>query len=419
MTARTLTGIVPRTGSPLGGAVAQQEMRAANMGLLLRHLRTAGPRSRAQLASETGLSKATTSSLIADLTERGLVGEGKLVRGGTVGRPGVNVTLDGSTVTAIGLEINVSHVSLTAVTLSGTVVREASTSLDAAHLGIDGVLDRAAGLLRRTLGSLWGAGIRVVGITVALPGVIDYAASTLRFAPNLGWRNIPIAHELAARLGKDAPAIHLENDAKLAAVAEFDYARDDVRDLFYLAGEVGVGSGIIAEGRLVRGWSGFSGEVGHLPLDPGLAPCNCGRRGCWETIVGLTPFLGLAADDGDPVRDPVRPIEDRLLTLAARANAGDDRTLAALAALAERLATGLSIIVDVLNPRMIVLGGYFSFFGDYIVPPLAAALESRRMDVGSSVALATSKLGLMATARGGALLALEDVFDDPTRVPAA
>lgn len=407
----------PREARPLSGRVAQAEMRAANMGLLLRHLRTQGGRSRAQLAGETGLSKATTSSLIADLAERGLVREGELVRGGAVGRPGQTVTIDGAAVTGVGVELSVDYVAITAITLAGTVIRESVTPLDVANLGIDTALDRTATTLGRTLASLREAEVRVVGVTVAPPGIIDYAAGTLRFAPNLGWRGVPLVAELAARLGPDIPPLRLENDAKLAALAEYDrLARDGVRDLLYLSGEIGVGAGIIADGRLVRGWSGFSGEVGHLPLDPTMSPCNCGRRGCWELVVGLAAFLALAADEGDPLRDPGRALEDRLLTLAERAAAGDERTLAALATITERLAAGLSILVDVLNPRMIVLGGYYAYFGEQILPPLAEALAARRMDEGSAALLTTSEAGFMSTARGGALLALEDVFDDPTLV---
>ncbi|HHU38617.1 MAG TPA: ROK family transcriptional regulator [Propionibacterium sp.] len=394
-------------------------MRAANMGLLLRHLRAHGGRSRAQLAHETGLSKATTSSLIAALADRGLVREGEVVRGGSVGRPGQTVTLDGSTVTAVGVELSVDYIAVTAVTLSGTVVRESVTPLDVAHLGINTVLDRTATTLVRTLTSLRESGVDVVGITVAPPGIIDYDTGTLRFAPNLGWRSVPLVAELTGRLGPGTPPIRLENDAKLAALAEYDHlARDGVRDLLYLSGEVGVGAGIIADGRLVRGWSGFSGEVGHLPLDPSMSPCNCGRRGCWELVVGLAAFLALAADEGDPLRDPGRALEDRLLTLAERAAAEDPRTLVALATITERLAEGLGILVDVLNPRMIVLGGYYAYFGDQVLPPLAEALAARRMDEGSATLLATSESGFMSTARGGALLALGDVFDDPTLVAA-
>lgn len=399
--------------------VDQSQMRAANMALILRHLRTYGGRSRARLATETGLSKAAMSSLIADLVARGLVREGSPDRDGSVGRPGLMVSVDGGKVCGIGVEINVDYIALTAVDLAGTVIRESTTPIAAASLPVDVVLDRVAGIIGRVLASVRDAGLSVVAITVAPPGVIDYEAGSVRFAPNLGWRAVPVLAELRRRLEADVPPIHVENDAKLAAVAEYaSYAPQGVEDLLFLTGEVGVGAGIVAGGRLIRGWSGFSGEVGHLPLDPEGRPCNCGRTGCWETIVGLAALLRLAASPGDEVSDPGRPLEDRLLLLRRRADDGDARTLAALETITGHLAKGLSILVDVLNPKVVVLGGYFAFFADQILDPLDAALAERRMDGGSSVRLAVSTLGIASASVGGALVAIEDVFTDPTIVAA-
>jgi len=395
-------------------------MRAANMGLILRQLQIHGGRSRATLATETGLSKATASSLIADLTERGLVREGEIHRAGSVGRPGLTVNLDGRRVAGLGLEISIDYVAVTAVDLTGNVVRESITPMDVPELAVEVVLDRVAGIALRMLESLRGAGYIVVGFTVAPPGVIDYDAGTVRFAPNLGWRAVALASGLSERIGLECPEIHLENDAKLAAVAEYaGYVDSEVQDLVYLSGEVGVGAGIIAEGRLVRGWSGFSGEVGHLALGPSDMECSCGRRGCWELVVGLHHFLRLAAPEGDVIHDARRSMEDRLEVLRERAAAGDARTITALGAIAGDLIRGLSVLVDVLNPKLIVLGGYFAAFGEQLLEPIKSALDDRRMDDGSEVIVAVSALGLSAASRGGALAALEAVFEDPTTVPAA
>ncbi len=405
---------------PRSGRLDQAQMRAANMGLILRQLQLHGGRSRATLATETGLSKATTSSLIADLAARGLVREGEIHRAGSVGRPGLTVNLDGRRVAGLGLEISIDYVALTAVDLTGNVIRESITPMDVPELAVEVVLDRVAGIAQRMLESLRGAGHVVVGFTVAPPGVIDYDAGTVRFAPNLGWRAVALSAGLAERMGPECPEIHLENDAKLAAVAEYGaYADSEIQDLVYLSGEVGVGAGIIAEGRLVRGWSGFSGEVGHLALGPSELLCSCGRHGCWELVVGLHHFLRLAAPDGDVVHDSRRSMDDRLEILRERATAGDARTLAALATIASDLIRGLSVLVDVLNPRLIVLGGYFAAFGEHLLAPVKSALDERRMDEGSEVLVAVSALGLSAASRGGALAALEAVFEDPTTVPMA
>lgn len=412
-----LPGLLPNQDRPLAGRVTQSEMRVANLSLLLRQVHAFGGKSRAQLAAATGLSKATTSSLIADLVERGLVKEGKPMKDGAVGRPGTSVRLDGARVTGVGLEIGIGYLTLTAVTLNGQVLRESVIPIDTLHLEVETVLERVAHHLGQTLSSLRESGVQVVGVTVSPPGVIDYGSQTVRFAPNLGWYGVPIVSELTRRLGEGTPPLSLENDAKLAALSEYNrYARQGVRDLLYLSGQVGIGAGIISEGRLVRGWLGASGEVGHMPLDPDLTPCNCGRRGCWETVVGLNAFLELATREGDGLRDPSRPIEDRMMAIRSLADAGDERVLSAINTITERLGVGIGILVDVLNPRVVVLGGYFAHLGELILQPLSELLESRRMTE-VRTELATSRLGLMSAARGGALLALEHVLDDPTIVP--
>lgn len=409
-------------GAPMlgSGRIDQAAMRSAHLGLILRQLRTHGGRSRARLAAETGLSKATLTSLIQELTDRGLVTESAPDRDGTVGRPGLIVNLDGRRVAAIGVEINVDYLSVTAVDLTGVVIRENTAPIAAASLSVSAVLDRIAMAVRRVLDSVRAAEMIVVGVTVAPPGVIDYDAGTVRFAANLGWRDVPLVSALSDRLGRTTPPIHLENDAKLAALAEYaSYVPRGIQDLLFLTSDMGVGAGIIAGGRLVRGWSGFSGEVGHLPLDPQNRACGCGRRGCWEKAVGLAAFLELAADPADAVHDPNLPLEDRMAELRRRAAAGDQRTMAALARIVDDLATGLSILVDVLNPQIVVLGGYYAHFGDYLLEPLAARLAARRMDEGSRIELAVSGLGVNAAAHGGALSGLEKVFADPTLVAVA
>lgn len=213
---------------------------------------------------------------------------------------------------------------------------------------------------------------------------------------------MPLAADLSKRLGSRTPQLLFENDAKLGALAEYaQFESRDVSDLLYLTGDVGVGAGIITSGKLLRGWSGFAGEVGHLPLDPERRPCNCGRTGCWETMVGLAAFLRRATtDDDDPVNDPGHPLAERMATLRSRADAGDEGTITALRAIASDLVSGLSILIDVLNPRAVVLGGYFAFFGEYLIGPVTAGLDARAMDAGSAALVTISRLGLLSAARG-------------------
>jgi predicted NBD/HSP70 family sugar kinase len=393
-------------------------MRRSNTGLILRHLRDHGGRSRATLATETGLAKSTMTTLISDLVAWGLVREGEPERGGAPGRPGMVVTLDGRGVCGVGVEINVDYLCLVAVDLAGTVIRESTTPIDAAGMPAAQTIARVGEVLVEALASLGSSGTRTLGVTIAAPGFTDKETGVVRLAPNLGWRDVALADEVARLLGDDGPPVRAENDAKLGAVAEqAQLAGSGVDDLLYITGDVGVGGGIITGGRLLRGADGFAGEIGHMPLDPAMRQCACGRRGCWETMVGLAPFLRLAADEDDPVRRADRPLEERLRELRRRSDDGDERTRGALAQIAGGLGTGVSILADVLNPRRIVLGGYFAWFPDELVAPVADLVLARRLNAEAQVpAVVGSRLGLTSAARGGAHHSLEAVFSDPTLV---
>src|SRR5699024_4950091 len=270
-TSREATGGGHRS-APVGHAA----MRSANLSLLLRHLHTRGGRSRATLAQETGLSKAAVTSLIHDLAERGLVPEVGVELGGTVGRPGTEVRLAAQPGAGIGLELNVDYLAVCLRDLTGEVRFTSSvpmpyvvdeTAADGSSADgpasdqpesdgsvADGrsyppglVLDGVAEQLTAALRAAAGEGLWIAGITIAPPGPIDYEGATVRFASNLGWADVPLGAELAARLGPEHPPLALENDAKRSALAEAPrLARRGITDLVYVTGDMGVGAGIIA-----------------------------------------------------------------------------------------------------------------------------------------------------------------------------
>ncbi|MDN6330648.1 MAG: ROK family transcriptional regulator [Dermabacteraceae bacterium] len=429
-------------GSRRAAPVGHAAMRSANLSLLLRHLHTQGGRSRATLSQETGLSKASVTSLVSDLAERGLVQEGHIERRGTVGRPGTEVRIDPLHVAGIGLELNVDYLAVCLRDLAGEVRFTSSVpmpyvldeeaaeedpagSADGRSARVaDGrsyppglVLDRVAEQLAESLEVAAGAGLWVAGITIAPPGPIDYEGATVRLASNLGWTDVPLGEELAVRLGPAHPPLALENDAKLSALAEAPrLARRGITDLVYLTGDMGVGAGIIAEGRLIRGWSGFSGEVGHIGLDPAGERCRCGRRGCWETMVGFDTVLAVLEAD-DPARSGRLPMQQRLARIRELLEADDPRLHRRFSALVDDLVRGVGVLVDVLNPQAIVLGGYFGHFADLLVAPVQSALDERLLAADGRVEVSGSVLGLDAAAAGGAAVALELVLEDPLLAP--
>ncbi|MEV7283221.1 ROK family transcriptional regulator [Streptomyces sp. NPDC093252] len=396
-------------------------VRRHNLGLLLRLLRDHGARSRSEITTQTDLPKATVSSLVAELVERGLVREGAADRSKGVGRPGQSLAVDGLSLCALGLEINADYISVAALDLRGTEVHAARVAVDVRELTADAGLDVVAEVIRRTVTVVAARGVEVIGVCLAAPGVVDARSGTVVFAPNLGWRDVQVTRYLGERLGPALPEVRVDNDARLASVAEHArFAARGVTELLLLTGEAGVAAGVITGGRLLRGHAGLAGEIGHAALGVPGRRCRCGRTGCWETAVGLDALLRRAADADDPVRDPSRDLEERMSDILRRARSGDARTLGALHETAGSVAHGVGILADVLNPEVIVLGGYFAFFGDYFEPAVRRRLDERAMlPAFPRTEVVRSGTGFSAAALGAARSVLDTVYEDPTLVGAA
>jgi predicted NBD/HSP70 family sugar kinase len=390
----------------------QSGLRRGNLALLVRTLREHGALSRAQLAVRSGLSKATVSSLVSDLELRGLVHSAGVSAGGQ-GRPGQLVDLRPRSVSGVGLDIHVGHVGAAVVDLAGGVVHQQRKLCDVPSMDPEAALDLLAALASDALAASAG---HSAGVTVSVPGLVDIDAGVARFAPRLRWREVPVADGLAARTGLSLADIVVDNDANLSAMAE--HAVLPVSDLVYVTGDYGIGSGLVSNGRLVRGSIGFAGEIGHMSMDPLGPTCSCGRRGCWETQVGLGAMLHACADPDDGVRDPTLDLDERMSIIRGRAEREDQRTLHALHQIGAALGVGVSIVVNLLNPAVVVLGGYFAAFPEWLVEPVRNEVAARVLapGAGGSRVLA-SQLGFTAATSGGALASLRRVLDDPTVVP--
>ncbi|MEU4392398.1 ROK family transcriptional regulator [Kribbella sp. NPDC023855] len=406
---------------PGSGVVAADHvsLRRNNLSVVLRHVREAGSRSRARIAAETGLNKATVSSLVAELVERGLLRDGQ-AEAGALGRPGQLVELDGRGICGVGAEINVDYLAVTALDLGGETVTERRVPLDVAHLDPSTTLDHLAELVQESVAAVLARGGLIAGVTLAVPGLVQSATGLLKLAPNLGWAEVSVVDEMRERLGGPAYPVRVDNEANLAALAAYSEMKtgpDPVQDIVLLTGAVGVGGGMVTGGHLLRGGHGFSGEVGHMPVAPAGGTCGCGRTGCWETVVGLTALLNKATDLDDPVRDPSLDVEQRLAEITRRAEAGSARTLNALAEVGTWLGIGGAVLVNILNPDVLVLGGYFAVLGPWLKEPLETAIRERVIAPdGGGCRVVQSELGFTAAVRGGAQISLDQVFLDPTLV---
>ena len=187
----------------------------------------------------------------------------------------------------------------------------------------------------------------LVGIGISVPGMVRRNDGLVRLAPNLDWHDVSFGSIVLAALGVDVP-VSIGNDADLGAVAEHQRgAGVGVDDLIYISGNVGVGAGVITGGRRLEGAGGYAGEIGHLRFNPAGKPCHCGNLGCWETEVGA-----------HAIAEALRCPQDRVPQLGEVLD-GYEKAPRELRGIGTAIGQGLASIVNVLNPQVVVLGGYF------------------------------------------------------------
>lgn len=383
------------------------DVRAANLAVVLRFVRENAPCSRADIAASTGLNKATVSSLVADLIDRRLLRETGLTEN-RVGRPATMLVLDGSPYAAVGIEVNVDYLTAVSVDLKGEELLSWRRAFPGGTASTGQAVAAVASIARRVVGRMTKEARQVLGLTVAVPGLVDLSGS-VRLAPNIGWRDVDLCGDLTKAMRDPGFPVLVDNDANLAALAEHRFGpHGGLRDLVYVTGDVGVGAGVIMDGRLRRGGRGYLGEIGHIEVDPGGAECRCGRRGCLEAVAGVSALL-----------DGVAPaeIEPELDDFIRRARTGDAATLARLDQVARNLGKGLAIVANTLNPEVVILGGSYVHLAEWLLPTAEDEMFRRSIAPGGGGSrLVVSTLGPDAAALGAAARVLDSL--DSGRLPA-
>lgn len=392
-----------RTSNPDSGAT-NQSLRAHNLSLALRHiLANPGAINRAGIAAQTGISRATMSRLVDELIASSLVEESEdKLSTGQRGRPTSVLSPTSGKVIALGLQVNVSALGAYLVDLSGTVLAHEYVSGDFSGADPTSTLRKLARIARRVLREGSSAGALFLGSSLALPGL--FSADTLTIAPNLGWRNIP-RKELLRPL-HDLDVTLVANEADLAAYA-VAYPRPGVPEgpdsFIYVSGEVGIGGGLIVNHQPLSGAHGWSGEIGHICVEPEGAICSCGARGCLETVAGLKA-LGHAVGLGDNASTR------EILQHAGHSSRAQD----AMTHAGHALGQALSAVVNTVDISQVYLGGLVAEIAPYLLPSLHEELATRVLQAPWQ----TPQIDILPhsedlSLRGGAHRVLELTVDDP------
>ncbi|MEV0902849.1 ROK family protein [Actinoplanes sp. NPDC049802] len=383
--------------------------RAAHLSLALRHVAEAsGQISRAGIAARTGLNRSTASSLIDELINGGLVKETGATTRNRAGRPGTALALRDDGPAGLGVDVNVDYTAVCVVDLTGAVRYKHVVAEDQRGHTNTGIRHRIATLAHTARTAAATSGLTLSGSAVAVPGIVDRTRATVTLAPNLGWRDLDVTEVLPG----DVHGL-LDNEANFAALSEATLLHDRASYL-YVSGQIGVGAGIVLDGRLYRGTHGWSGEIGHLTVDRDGPACPCGRRGCLERYAGQEAILRAAGVSSDPGTSlGVRPT---VALIADRARTGDPATLAALTRAGEVLGATLAGCLNLLDLGHVVLGGIYRDLAPWIAPEVEREVATQFL--GAPWARPTVEVaayGPEAPAIGAARSVIHDILSDPLR----
>jgi predicted NBD/HSP70 family sugar kinase len=379
-------------------------LRRFNLSMILTMIHHSSGCSRAELTRRTGLNRSTVSALVAELVELGMAFEGEPEDlPGRVGRPSLQV-FPSPKIAAIAVNPDVDAITVGLVGLGGEVIRR--IRFDTARIptvtetvnAVKAIVDGMRGEFEQNY--------RIMGVGVAVPGLVDTIDGRVLIAPHLGWRDCSLTGPLAKAVQYP---VFAGNDASLGAIAEslFGAARG-ASDLVYLNGSAsGIGGGLIIGGSPLRGTSGYAGELGHTLVNSVGVRCHCGRIGCLETEVSmqrLLAVLGLPRADQDEL--------DIALGVSR-----DPEVLREVARQIDFLSVAISNFVNMFDPEMVVLGGFLGSLLSVGRERLAEAVSVSSLGtLGHAVLLERAQLRSRLMMVGAAELAFAGLLDDPAGV---
>lgn len=373
----------------------QGTARALNRRLILNLLRQEGAKSRAELAVLTGLSPATVTFVVADLIEEGIVIEGAASRGATGRRP-IPLEINYAGGFAVGLKFMVGRIGCVLTDLSTTPI--ASMTVPVADESPQAYVAASADAVKQLLRHAKRASAKVMGIGVAMPGIIDIATGTCRRSHRFNWDNVAFASMLAERV---RIPVWLDDDTNAFALAQqlFGLGRQH-RTVGALAIGAGISCAVVVGGTVHHGSAGAAGKLGHCMHDRNGPLCECGRRGCLQAMYSETAIV----QRWQGRRRNKLNRSDMLKAIEA----GDNEAVVILQEAGQAIGRHLAEFCNVVDPELIVVGGEAVAFGDHLLNPLRDSLAEHVLTTAPPV---LPDWQPDSWERGAAALATQQLFD--------
>ncbi len=386
-------------------------VRNINRRIILDLIRTRQPVSRADLARLSGLQRSTISLITEQLMTEQWITQGALghlPRGRKPRFLHLNVERAG----IVGVNVRPNNTTIALADLNARFIAHESFPTNAdANVFIKDLTERVQGFVKLY------PHIYFEGIGVSMPGRVNSVSKKLVFAPNLGWRDVDFQTPLERATGL---VVEIENAANACALAEiwFDRRSDGIQDLIALTVSEGIGTGIVANGQLVRGVGGVAGEFGHVSIDESGPLCQCGNRGCWEVYASNTAaineYVRAVSGNGHKRRNEKfesdKPSFDDILHLSEQ---GDAKATEIIERMGHYLGVGLAMLVSGMAPNMIVVIGEVTRVWQRIEPIIKKVMNARLPDSPMITRIVPAEDNLQPRLRGSMALILQKHFGAP------
>jgi N-acetylglucosamine repressor len=383
--------------------------------LVLNLVRSDPTLSRAEIARQTALSPAAVTGIVDALAQAGLLREGPTTMTGAPGRRPARLLFNPGARLTLGIAIDVPEVSAALVDLGGDL-RDVSRASVAPGASPDEVLALAARLGQRALRT---AGhTPVVGVGVAVPGMVSWPDGVNLYSPNFGWHDVPVRTLLESSLDQH---VLVDNEVRSLALAEYLFgAARDTRTAAFIDAGYGVGGAIILDGEMFRGVHGAAGEVGHNTIDPSGPRCACGNRGCLEVYASVNGLVARAHEALTAGRVSVLAAAGNgatpltVETIRSAAEGGDELATELLGRAAHYLGLAVANAIDNWDPELVVLSGPVIACGGHFFDDLLMTEQRSVLEVGRSrVEVRRAAIHKDAKIVGAATLAIAEYLAAP------
>lgn len=307
----------------------------------------------------------------------------------------------------IGIDVGGTNVKIALVSDKGKIIYSNSIPTRA-EMGYEYTINSMKDAVRDLLKETKTKSSDIESMGFGFPGQIDCKKGIVRLAPNIpGWVNVPIAEIMEKEFGIPT---RVDNDVRTATLGELNYgAGVGCENLVCITVGTGIGSGLVVNGKLVRGANNAAGEIGHIKLNMQGGPlCGCGDRGCLEAYASGPSIVAMAEEyirggKSTKYRELANPdITPYIVAVAAKE--GDPVAKQIFRIMGEYIGMGLTSVVNLLNPEKIIIGGGVADAGDILLDPIRETIAKRAMTIQREVEVVPAQLGNTAGVIGASLL---------------